>query len=143
REVWNNAAYRELRRSLSSGRSYSFCRFCYLVEPVDEALWGSKETRFKLAFECEQGELLPAGSIPAGVSGVITSLASGTVPEGTRLEIRGRDEVLGVIEATRAPTGASFNMELRPPLVVKGPRDVWLRCSVPERVRVELSGFTD
>jgi len=145
REIWNSTAYRELRSSLSSGRSYSFCRFCFLVESVDEALWGSKETHFKLAVEFEGDEPRLAGSLPAGTRGVITSLKSGTVPEGTRLEIGTVDGLLEVVEAAResGAEGATFSKSLKPPLVVKGPRDIWLRCSASQKVGVELIGFTE
>ena len=134
REIWNNAAYRELRRSLASGRSYSFCRFCYLVESVDEASWGARETHFKMAFEFEPGETRFVATLPAGTRGVITALESGAVPEGTKLEIRSTDALLGVVEIARgrAHTGPTCRTSLEKPLVVQGPQAVWLRCTAEQ-----------
>jgi MoaA/NifB/PqqE/SkfB family radical SAM enzyme len=144
REVWNNAAYRELRRSLASGRSYGFCRFCYVVESADQAAWGTHETRFKLGCELEREPRL-VGQVPAGKRGVITALESGSVPAGTRLEIGDPETLLRVIEAAHEPgsDGPTFRRTLQPPLVVEGPCDVWMRCDSERPVRVELIGFTE
>jgi MoaA/NifB/PqqE/SkfB family radical SAM enzyme len=34
-EIWNGPTYRRLRRSLREGRTYKFCRHCYVVNPED------------------------------------------------------------------------------------------------------------
>lgn len=145
REIWNNQAYRELRRSLSTGKSYGFCRFCYVIESADEAAWGTQETRFKLGFELGRGAPRLVGQIPAGKRGVITALESGPVAAGTRLEIGGPDALLSVIEAAHAAAGdgPNFCRTLQPPLIVEGPREVWVRCDSEQPVRVELIGFTE
>lgn len=144
REIWNNATYRELRKSLSSGRSYGFCRFCYLVEPVDEAQWGDEEIWFRFSFGLEPDQPQLAGHVPAGMRGVITELRSGRVCEGTRLEIGTGDSILQVVAAERESGGEGYTLgsALRSPVFVTGPQDVWLRCRASQRIEVELLGFT-
>ena len=34
-EVWNSPIYQRLRKSLREGRTYKFCRHCYVVNPED------------------------------------------------------------------------------------------------------------
>ncbi len=145
REIWNNQAYRELRRSLSTGRSFGFCRFCYLVEPVDEAKWGTDEIWFKFALRLDPGQPQLAGHVPAGMRGVITELRTGSVPAGTRLEIGTVESILRVVEAERAPGGDGYTLRsaLRSPVTVTGPLDVWVRCEASRGIELELHGFTE
>jgi hypothetical protein len=119
-------------------------KFCYLCRVRRRGAVGSKETHFKLAVEFERGEP-PRRQPPPARARRHHAPCVRKVPAGTRLEIRTADAVLEVVEAEREPEGddSTFTTTLRPPLVVKGPKDIWLRCTAERKVGVELIGFTE
>ena len=145
REIWNDRAYRELRRSLSTGRSFGFCRFCYLVEPVDEARWGGERTWFERTLVLEPGQPQLAGRVPAGQRVVITALRSGPVAPGTLLEFGDPSAIRHALEAVvpggpDATGAASFQAALPAPLTIEDLQEVWVRAT--SRVELEIVGFT-
>lgn len=129
REIWNGENYRQLRRSLTSGRSYEFCRHCYLVENVDEASWGMKGSPARFPFRVGAAE--PVGqTIPAEHRVTVTEiLAEAAGAAGTRLEIRVNGELFADPEARAHPAsgGWSFLAGTDHELLLEAPQEVSFR----------------
>ena len=140
REIWNGEVYRRLRRSLSSGRCYKFCRTCYLFEPVDEAAWGTNETWFKATAELSGEEPVEAGRVPSGSRVVLTELRSGDVPKEARLEILADAERVAEVAARERGGTWAFDSTLGE-LAFEEDVAVRLRCRGVSGVDVSVTGF--
>ncbi len=139
REVWNNRTYQELRRSLSSGRSFKFCRYCYVVESANEARWGSEDTWYRMRVVLTSGVPVAAGQVPEKKRLVLSEVRSGPAVEGARLEIAEEGEVRVTLEARREADGSwGFARTLETPFAAG--KVVYLRCLGIERLDVELVG---
>ncbi|MEM7307013.1 MAG: radical SAM protein [Planctomycetota bacterium] len=105
-DVWNGENYRRLRRSLSTGSCYRFCRTCYLFEPPDEADWGTNETWVRVGGEVAEGELVEVGRVPPGKRIVLREVASDPVPADGRLEIFAGEALVADVAAESGEGGA-------------------------------------
>ncbi len=142
--IWNGPVYRELRRSLSSGRSYRFCRYCYVVEGANEAQWGGEETWARRRVALAGGLPAAAAQVPEGRRLVLAEVRSTHAFEGARLEIAAESEVRATLDAARAPSGA-WTFEARfagdgAPSFPSG-TVVYLRCLGASALEVELVGY--
>jgi MoaA/NifB/PqqE/SkfB family radical SAM enzyme len=145
REIWNGEVYQRLRRSLSSGRNYKFCRTCYLYEPVDEAAWGTNETWFKVAAVLDGDGPVVAGHVPAGRRIVLTEVRSGAAAQGARLRILLGGSTVAELVAARRGNGSAdapwcFDRELGQ-LALADEAAVSVQCAGARGLRVELLGF--
>jgi len=146
RDIWNGPTYRALRRSLSTGRSYKFCRYCYVVESANEASWGTGETWFKTSARLDGDAPVAALQVPAGRSLAITGIRGARAFEGARLEIAADADILTVIEARpgRDEGGWSLDTELpeaSTPLRFSGEQVVNLRCLGCSELSIDLVGY--
>ena len=111
-DVWNGENYRRLRRSLTSGSCYRFCRTCYLFEPPDEADWGTNETWVRVGGELRDGAPVEVGRVPPGKRIVLREVSSAPVPVGSTLEIRANERLLTTVSASQRNGAHAFEGEL-------------------------------
>lgn len=139
RAIWNGPVYQRLRQSLSAGRSYKFCRYCYVVESANEARWGAESTWGKLRVTLTGDAPSAAGEVPASKHLVVRSVRCPSAFEGARLEVAEESNVLGVIEARRAADGGwSLDRTLDPAPRLAAGKTLWLRCLGASSLDVEL-----
>ncbi len=146
RAIWNGPVYRELRRSLSTGRSFKFCRYCYVVEGANEAQWGNEETWCRMHVALDGDTPSAAGQVPARRRFLLTEVRSGPAFEGARLELAAESEVFATLVAQRAPNGAwtcehKYDRAQATPPTVAAEKVVYLRCLGSRKMDVELVGY--
>ncbi len=142
-EIWNGPAYRNLRKSLASGKNYRFCRTCYLFEDPNEADWGITETWMKIGAELHGEASVVAGQVPPGKRAVLCELRSELVPEGSRVEVFADEELLFALDATQQNGDFRFTRALEDRPVLEGGQTVHVRCRGAEHASVELVAYVE
>jgi MoaA/NifB/PqqE/SkfB family radical SAM enzyme len=116
RDIWNGPAYRALRRSLTSGDCYRFCRTCYLYEPPSEADWGTNETWIRVRASLPEGQPVEVGRVPPGKRVVLRELASGAVPAAARVLVLADGQQVAELAPARANGACAFAGPLPAPV---------------------------
>jgi hypothetical protein len=145
RDIWNGDVYRQLRRSLSSGRSYKFCRNCYIFESANEADYQFGETWFEKSIELADATPVPIGEVPEGHELVLTSVR-GPAPERADAVLElGLDDgtTVATIRAQQLPDGWFFEGDFQPQggLHFASGRVVYLRGPGTSGLSVDVVGW--
>jgi MoaA/NifB/PqqE/SkfB family radical SAM enzyme len=146
RDIWNGDVYRQLRRSLSSGRSYKFCRNCYIFESANEADYRFGETWFEKRIALADATPVAIGQVPEGYELVVTSLR-GPAPERADAVLElglAEGTVVATVRAQHLPDGWFFKGDFEPQggLHFAPGRVVYLRGPGTNGLSVDVVGWT-
>ncbi len=143
-DIWNGEEYQRLRRSLRTGRSYAYCRYCYLVESVDDAAWNACVDERRFQVEVAQGFPLE-GFLPHVGRFTVTDILSAQLDERCRLRLWIDDAFYG--ELAPQPHEASRSWTFHDPtlrkLVFTNEQRLRLECEGVDRVALEVVGLLD